>query len=234
MSITTLRAFDVTETSARLTGQLTSLGSANEVVVSFLWKPATGPSTHETSGQVRDSQGYVSSILSGLTPGTTYYYRAKAEGDADTVYGEERSFTTTDNVAPIISLVNCDTTASVATVTWITNEAATSRIDYGLTEDYIWSTGWSADLVTSHTVSLTDLSANSTYHYRITCRDASGNETTLADSTFTTEGYYGGMATTPWKIIGFAVVGLVAAAFSFIWVKTKERTERATGTPSGE
>jgi hypothetical protein len=221
MGITTLRARDLTNTSARLIGDLTSLGAVNEVIVSFVWGTAPGSYTHETPGQVRNSKGYFSSTLSGLAPGMTYFYVAKAIGDAGPVYGEEKSFTTIDDTAPVISLVSCNTTAFIASVAWTTNEATTSRIDYGLTEDYVWSTGWSADLVTSHSVSLTDLSANSTYHYRITCRDASGNETVLTDHTFTTDAYYGGMATGTWKIVGFAVVVVVGAAFCFVWVKTK-------------
>jgi hypothetical protein len=225
MGITTQRAFDITETSARLTGNLTSLGTASEVVVSFVWRTAPGSYTHETPGQVRNSKGYFSSTLSGLAPGMTYFYVAKAIGDAGPVYGEEKSFATIDDTAPVISLVSCNTTAFIASVAWTTNEATTSRIDYGLTEDYVWSTGWStdwsADLVTSHSVSLTDLSANSTYHYRITCRDAAGNETVLTDHTFTTDAYYSGMATRTWKIVGFVVVVVVGAALCFIWVKTK-------------
>ncbi len=223
MGIATLRARDVTNTSARLVGNLTSLGAANEVIVSFVWGTATGSFTHETPRQVRNSQGYFSFGLTGLAPGTTYYYLAKAVGDADPVYDVEKSFTTIDDTAPVMSEPICRTTSSVATIMWIGNEATISQIDYGLTEDYDQSTGWSADFVTGHTVRLTDLSADSTYHYRIVCKDASGNKTVSGDYAFTTDA---ALATTapsigimPWwtaVCLGLAVLALVGAVYVMI------------------
>jgi hypothetical protein len=240
MQIITLRAFDVTETSAGLTGNLTSLGAASEVVVSFLWGTATGVYTHETPWQVRNSEGHISSHLSGLAPGATYYYIAIAVGGAERAYGSEKSFTTIDDTAPVMSRVICRTTPSVATLMWSGNEATKSQIDYGLTEDYVWSTGWSADFVNSHSVNLTDLSADSTYHYRIICKDASGNKTVSGDHTFTTDATFTTTASflgMPWwtaACIGLAVLALVGAAFSFFWVKMRWQRERPRIGPSGE
>jgi hypothetical protein len=209
MLITTLRAFDITETSARLTGNLTSLGAASEVVVSFVWGTAPGSYTHETPRQVRISRGYISFGLTGLAPGLTYYYMAKAVGDADPVYGGEKSFATIDETAPVMSESICRTTSSIATVTWTTDEPTTSQIDFGLTEDYGSTTGQSADLVTSHSVCLIELSANRTYHYRIICKDASGNAAVTEDYTFRTDSHYGGLASRAWKIVGVVVLAVV-------------------------
>ena len=46
-----------------------------------------------TDNQTVTNTGAFSADLSGLAPGTAYYYKAKAVG-ADTVYGNEMSFTT--------------------------------------------------------------------------------------------------------------------------------------------
>ena len=232
MQVFTLRAFDLTETSARLTGNLSSLGAASEVVVSFIWGTATGVYTHETPWQVRNSQGYISSRLSGLAPGMTYYYTVKAVGGAESVYGSEKSFTTIDETAPVMSKPICRTASSVATIMWIGNEATKSQIDYGLTEDYDLTTGWTTDFVTGHTVKLTGLSADTTYHYRITCEDASGNKTVSGDHAFTTDASstatarYGGM---PWwtaACLGLAVITLVGAVCVMIRGSRRNREGR--------
>jgi hypothetical protein len=66
---------------------------------------------------------------------------------------------------------------TTATVTWTTDESATSRVDYGLsaTTLNLNATGASG---TSHTVALTGLQPNTRYYYRVTSADAAGNSTT--------------------------------------------------------
>ena len=102
-SVTTGAAIDITTTSATLNGSLTSKGTADNVTVSFEWKPSGGSYTPIAVG-VRDSTGTFSVGLTSLTPGTTYYFKAKADGDGDPVYGEEKSFTTLR--VPLIANVN--------------------------------------------------------------------------------------------------------------------------------
>src|SRR5207245_10670395 len=64
-------------------------------------------------------------------------------------------------------------------------EPAGSGVDVGLSAAYGTSAS-SAALVTAHAVTLTGLTANTTYHYRATSRDAAGNLGASADATFTT------------------------------------------------
>ena len=225
LGVTTVPATHITTTSARLNGNLTSMGASRDVTMSLEWGiTAGGPYPNSAADQVVTSVGAISFDLSGITPGTTYYYRVRVDDNVGPVYGEEKSFTTLDYTAPVIDLLGCDTTASNATITWATNEAATSQIDYGLTEDYDDTTGQSANLVASHSVCLTDLSADSTYHYRIICEDASGNEVVSRDCTFTTDVYYGGRASRTWKIIGFGVVVVAGAACVMIYsIRIRQR-----------
>ena len=92
-----------------------------------------------------------------------------------------------DNTAPTISSVNASAiTSSGATITWTTDEASTSQVDYGVTISYGQSTPLNSTLVTSHSVSLTGLSASTVYHYRVRSKDAASNERLSADVTFTT------------------------------------------------
>ena len=226
LRVATLPADNVTGTSARLNGKLTSLGTETDVTVSFLWGTAPGSHTQKTTRRVRDSTGRFSFVLSGLIPGTTYYYVAQAVGSGDPLYGAELSFTAVDAVPPLMYLVRCNTTASVATIRWITSEPVTSQIDFGLTEDCDDTTGETTTLVVSHSVYLVDLRPDSTYHYRVTCWDAWGNEVTTGDCTFDTAAYYDGMASRTWKIAGFVVVVVLGIACYLVWARRKKSQER--------
>jgi len=129
-------------------------------------------------------------LLGALTPGTTYYYRViSVDAFANESTSAEYSFTTaTDNTQPVISSVTAGTiTTSSATITWSTNENASSRVDYGLTTVPYESFKTDATLVVSHQILLTGLTPNTTYHYRVRSTDAYTNEATWIDKTFVTQ-----------------------------------------------
>ena len=92
-SVTTVDPSNITANSARLNGELTRLGTASSVTVSFRWGTSPGSYSNETTGQDMTGAGTFYFDLSSLSPGTTYYYRAKAVGDG-TSQGDEKSFTT--------------------------------------------------------------------------------------------------------------------------------------------
>ena len=58
-------------------------------------------------------------------------------------------------------------------------------MDYGLTSAY-GATAGDAGLVTSHSVTLTGLTAGTLYHYQVNSSDGSGNNASESDATFTT------------------------------------------------
>lgn len=92
-----------------------------------------------------------------------------------------------DATAPTISSVSSGSiTSSGATITWNTNEASTSQVEYGTTASYGSSTTLNSSLVTSHSVNITSLSAGTTYHYRVRSIDEAGNLQVSSDNTFTT------------------------------------------------
>jgi len=95
--VTTSDATDVGVNSATLNGDLDDLGTASTVDVSFEWGQTSGePYSNETTPETMDAAGPFSFELGGLSPDTTYYFRAKAVGDG-TSYGLDKSFTTTFN-----------------------------------------------------------------------------------------------------------------------------------------
>jgi len=80
-----------------------------------------------------------------------------------------------DTTAPVLSEPSLsEITSTTATVTWTTDEDSNSRVDYGTTLSY-GSDKSSALFTTAHSITLTGLTANTLYYYKITSTDESGN-----------------------------------------------------------
>ncbi|HUB93943.1 MAG TPA: polysaccharide deacetylase family protein [Verrucomicrobiae bacterium] len=90
---------------------------------------------------------------------------------------------TTPTISAVASTTNGPTSA---TVTWATNEPTTSMVNYGTSATYGSSTPADSTLTTTHSVSVTGLTANTTYHFQAVSTDASNNTVTSSDYTFTT------------------------------------------------
>ncbi len=90
-----------------------------------------------------------------------------------------------DVVPPVISNLG----QVGATITWATNEAADSRVDYGTSPGvYTVSTPITdtSPRVTAHSVTLSGLLDSTTYNYRVRSVDAAGNVGLSTESSFTT------------------------------------------------
>jgi hypothetical protein len=77
-------------------------------------------------------------------------------------------------------------TATSATITWNTNENSDSQVNYGTTVSYGQSSTLNSSMVTFHSVTLSSLSAATTYHFMVNSRDTFGNLATSTDNTFIT------------------------------------------------
>jgi len=130
----------------------------------------------------------------GLTASTTYTYSVDAVDAAGnhsvkslSVSAATQASGGTDTQAPTISAVSSSNiTNHSATVVWTTNEPSTSQVEYGLTTSYGSLTTLDATLVTSHSVLLSALAANTRYNYRVRSKDAAGNERVGFNNSFTT------------------------------------------------
>ncbi len=92
-----------------------------------------------------------------------------------------------DTTAPVISAVQSSSiTQTTASISWTTNEASNSRVEYGSSISYGSFTTLDPANVTSHSQPLSGLVPNTLYHYRVLSRDAAGNLATSGDFTFTT------------------------------------------------
>lgn len=90
-----------------------------------------------------------------------------------------------DTTAPSISDVSVSVSSSTATVSWTTDESSLSWVVYGTTTDYGLEEK-TTTYKTSHSVTLTNLSPLTTYHYQVKSQDSSDNTGTHTDKTFTT------------------------------------------------
>ncbi len=88
---------------------------------------------------------------------------------------------------PAISNITATPASTSAVLTWTTNKSADSKVSYGLSTTYSNST-FSGTLSTSHSLTLSNLAACTSYHYRVRSRDSLYLETVSADRTFTTTG----------------------------------------------
>ena len=108
--------------------------------------------------------------------------------------------TTTDTTKPVISSIVQPTSPDTlgptsASIGWQTDELSSTQVEYGTTATYDKlepaqpaddPTGGASLGVIDHSVVLTGLQPNTTYHYRVKSKDAAGNEAISDDNTFTT------------------------------------------------
>ena len=96
--------------------------------------------------------------------------------------------TPTDTTPPsIANVLPSDITDITATLTWTTDEPASSKVEYDKAGKYKLSSPLDGTLVTTHSVTLSELEPNTTYHFRIKSKDEADNEVLSDDCTFTTK-----------------------------------------------
>lgn len=98
--VITSTAFGVSTTSAKSGGEVTSEGGTGSIVTArgVVWNSGATLPTLPTTNKTVDGSGagIFTSLITGLSPSTTYNLRAYATSNANlTVYGENKMFTTT-------------------------------------------------------------------------------------------------------------------------------------------
>jgi hypothetical protein len=185
-TVTVQAATDVGTRSATLNGTVTVNGSAADNDTYFEYGTSSGPPYDVTTGTVSTIEtGTFSLPVSGLEPGTLYYYRACAaanEAGGLTGCSAETTFTTDPLVAPTVTVqpatsVVSDGATLHGTVT-VNGSAANNDtyFKYGTSSGVYTVTTGSAGTVTTGTFQLavSGLDPTTTYYY-IAC--ATANET---------------------------------------------------------
>lgn len=91
-----------------------------------------------------------------------------------------------DTTAPVISGITANGSAATTTIAWNTNEIADSKVLFGTSATALTSSRYNATLVTTHSLSLTNLLRRTTYYYQVISRDAAGNTSTSTVGSFKT------------------------------------------------
>lgn len=118
-------------------------------------------------------------------PNGTYYVDVRAERKGSPMTQSVPTPVTIDNPpdtkAPtLLNIEPLDLTSTSVRITWNTDEDADSRVDYGWSEPYDHF-AFDGSLTKSHAVSLTGLTSNRLYRYRVTSKDAAGNSETSVE-----------------------------------------------------
>jgi len=112
-----------------------------------------------------------------------------------------------------ISQVNASNlTTTSATVTWTTDIAASSQVEYGTTTAYGSTTSLDSQLVTAHSVVLNGLVPGTVYHFRVHSKPSSGSDTAGPDGNFSTASNSGSLA-----IASVNANGITMSAATITW-----------------
>jgi hypothetical protein len=91
-----------------------------------------------------------------------------------------------DTLPPFISDIAAATYATQTTISGLTDEPATTTLEYGLDAGYGEGKEGHIDLAKRHSLTLTDLAPATLYHYQLQSADPSGNIAVSEDFTFAT------------------------------------------------
>jgi hypothetical protein len=128
----------------------------------------------------------------GLSPSTTYSYTVQAFDVGHNVSAQSSppATVTTQPAStnpPVISNVQVTSvTQTSAVISWATDIPSSSQVNYGTSSSYTSSTTLDPTLETSHSTTLTALSAGTIYHFEVVSTGSANNTSTSSDATFTT------------------------------------------------
>lgn len=156
-----------------------TLSKINEILTEGAGSSGKVPPGLLIAPGIREKLGFVPQPLPGqeLPPGIAKKFKPAT--------------TTPDTVAPIISDVAAiSTTATSSKITWVTNEVSDSKAWYSTTSPFAIATSTpmvsSSNLVLNHDITISGLTASTTYYYLVTSADSSGNTATSSENSFTT------------------------------------------------
>jgi hypothetical protein len=168
--------------SASLSGSATDDQLPNPTLTT-LWSKVSGP------GNVTFGSASAQATTATFSAQGVYVLRLTANDGALSASDEvtlDVNIPPPDTTPPVIANVARTVSATSATVTWTTNEPSDSQVLYGTSTPYSSSTTRDATMVLNHSVFVSGLQPNTTYHFSVRSADPSNNASTSPDATFTT------------------------------------------------
>ena len=173
-SVTTADPTDISYFTATCGGEVTSEGTHVVTARGTCWASTTNPTLNDEYSADGSGVGTFTSSLTGLIDNTTYYFRAYAISAVDTVYGEQKSFTTLDATEPSLTTADIGNISYFAatgggTISSDNGCAVTERgVCWGISANPDTTGAYSSDGsgTGTFTSTLIGLSDNTTYYVR--------------------------------------------------------------------
>ena len=173
VTVATNNATAVGETTATLNATITNPDNETIAAKGFEWKTTTGGTYTQIAGT--GTGNTFTADLTGLTPNTSYTFKAFVTYNGETLYGSEKTFTTLEStVEPCdvpTGLTATDIQGESVTITWNSDANVSSwNIQYR-------PTGGQLSTATSNTNSytITGLTNNTTYEIQVQANCGDGN-----------------------------------------------------------
>ena len=170
-------ASGITQTAATVAGSISANGCSSVTAYGIEYSTtagvANGSGTHVASNNL--TAGGFSSALSGLTPGTTYYYHAYATNAGGTAYSNESSFATV-NPNPVLTAgtltgfgnVCVSTPSAVNSFSVTGTNLTTANVVVGPLAGYAFSTSAAGPFVSTLNITQAGGSFGQTVHVQFT------------------------------------------------------------------
>ena len=180
--VTTTAASNVTSTTATCGGNVTRTGGSAVTARGVCWSSRSlSPTTSDSHTTDSSGMGSFTSNITGLTPGTRYFFRAYATNAAGTAYGILMDFTTPTATPTVTTTAVSNITGTSATIGGnITDNGGSVVTASGV----CWSTSQNPTISGNHTIdgsilgsftsNLTGLTTGTTYYVRAYATNAVG------------------------------------------------------------
>ena len=180
-SVHTFEVTNITATTATYAGDITADGGAAIIARGFCWCTSPFPTIADSKTSNGGGLGSFTDNITGLSPNTTYYVRAHATNAKGTAYGQQKTFTTNQEMPTVVTGEVTNITAKTAT---FAGNVTADGGAYVTTKGFCWSTSENPTTSNYKTTNgtglgayisnITGLSPNTTYYVKAYATNAKG------------------------------------------------------------